>query len=102
MGWFVNCGHQIDGIAGGCEEEELEDGVVGATGEGPEQINIASYVDYQIQRLRFEGYSRAGLDVRSLADGIAGGGTSGIRLSGSSYAARLKSKSNGRNLLCIS
>ena len=48
VGWFVDSGHQVNGVAGGGEEEELEDGVVGAVGEGPEEIDITRYVDNQI------------------------------------------------------
>lgn len=59
MSGLVGGGHEVDGVAGGGEEEELEDGVVGAICEGPEEVNVASYVDHEIEGLRFEGDTRA-------------------------------------------
>lgn len=38
MGGLVGCSHQVDGVSGAGEEEDLKDGVVGAVGEGPEEI----------------------------------------------------------------
>ncbi|RDW88112.1 hypothetical protein BP6252_00144 [Coleophoma cylindrospora] len=58
---LVRCGHQVDGVAGAGEEEELEDGVVGAVGEGPEEIEVPRHVDEQIEGLRLEGDSRTAL-----------------------------------------
>jgi len=36
VGGLVGGGHEIEGVPRGAEEEELEDGVVGRVGEGPE------------------------------------------------------------------
>jgi len=57
VSWLVCCGHQVDCVGGAAYEEDLEDGVVGAIGEGPEEIEVASYVDDEIESLRLEGYS---------------------------------------------
>ena len=54
MRGLVRCGHQVDGVAGRGEEEQLEDGVVKAVAEGPEEVEVAGYIDDQVQRLRFE------------------------------------------------
>jgi hypothetical protein len=61
MGGLVAGGHEVDGIARGGKEKKLEDGVVGGVGEGPEQIEVAGYVDDKVQSLRFEGDTGAGL-----------------------------------------
>jgi len=48
VGRLVRVGHKVDGVAGRAEEEQLENGVVGAVEEGPEEIDIARYVHYQV------------------------------------------------------
>ena len=63
VGGFVGCGHEVDGVARGGYEEDLEDGVVGGVGEGCEDVEVAGYVDDEVEGLRFEGYSGAGLGI---------------------------------------
>jgi hypothetical protein len=48
---FVGCCHEINGVAGGTEEEELEGCVVGAVGEGPEDIEVAGGVYDEVESL---------------------------------------------------
>lgn len=55
VGGFVGCCHEVDCVAGCTEEEQLESGVVGAVGEGPEDIEVAGYVYDEVESLRFEG-----------------------------------------------
>jgi hypothetical protein len=43
---FVGCGHKVNCVARGGEEEDFEDCIVGAVGEGPEEVDVAGYVDY--------------------------------------------------------
>lgn len=45
VGWFIGSSHDVDCIARGGEEEELEDGVVDTVGEGPEEVKVPSYID---------------------------------------------------------
>ena len=53
--------HLVEGVAGGGEEEELEDGVIIVDVEGGEDIEVAGYVDEEVEGLGFEGYAGAGL-----------------------------------------
>ena len=48
VGWFVDCSHQVDGIARGGEEKELEDSIICDVCKGPEEIEIAGNIDNQI------------------------------------------------------
>jgi hypothetical protein len=38
VSWLVRGCHEIDRIAGGCQEEELEDSIVCAIRKGPEEV----------------------------------------------------------------
>jgi hypothetical protein len=70
VGRLVGCCHEVDCVAGGGEEEDLVDGVVGAVGEGPEDVEVAGYVDDEVEGLGFEGYSCAGLGGLLALDAI--------------------------------
>lgn len=48
---FVFCGHEVDCVPAGTEEEELEDGVVEGFVEVPEEIKVPCYVDYKVEGL---------------------------------------------------
>ena len=43
---LVGCCHEVDCIAGRGDEEDFEDCIVGAVGEGPEEVYVAGYIDY--------------------------------------------------------
>ena len=51
--------HEIDDVDGGADEEDLEGGVVERAREVecPEQIEVACYIDGEVEELRFEGYA---------------------------------------------
>ena len=69
LGRFVVIEHEVEGVGLGGEEEELENGVVeGSGGEGPEDVEVAGYVDYHVKSLGFEGDAGAALDRLVLAE----------------------------------
>jgi len=63
VGGFVGGGHEVDGVAGGCEEEQFEGGVVEGIGEGPEEVEVTGYVDEEVKGLGFEGDAGAGVGL---------------------------------------
>ena len=54
MGWFVGGGHKVQSVAGRDNEENLENGIISAIGESPEEIEISGNVDNEVKGLRFE------------------------------------------------
>lgn len=64
VGGLVGVGHEIDDIALGADEEDLEDEVVDAVGR--KEIEVSSEVDEQIQALRLEGDARTALELHHL------------------------------------
>lgn len=61
VGRLVGCGHQVDGVPARGEEKQFEYCVIGRVGEGPEEVEVAGYIDYKVEGLGFEGDSCAGL-----------------------------------------
>lgn len=63
MCWLVVVEHEVDGVRGRADEDNLKDGVVEIIGivKCPEQVNVSCYIDNQIQKLRFKGDARRAL-----------------------------------------
>jgi hypothetical protein len=79
VGGLVRRGHDIYGVPGRGEEEDLEDGVPGAVGEGPEYVDVPGDIYYKIEGLGFEGDAGARLKVgvRGVSFGRLGARASG-------------------------
>lgn len=63
MGGLIVVQHQINGVRGRADEDDLKDGIVERFGfvKGPEQVDVPGDVDNQIEQLRFEGDARCAL-----------------------------------------
>jgi hypothetical protein len=63
VGGFVVVEHQVDGVSRGANEDNLENGVVEVLRvvERPEQVDVASDVNEEVQELRLEGYAGCAL-----------------------------------------
>jgi hypothetical protein len=48
--------HEVDGVRGGADENDLEDSVVEGAGlvEGPQQVDVSREVDNEVEELRLE------------------------------------------------
>jgi hypothetical protein len=54
--WLEIVEHEVHGVRGGADKDDFEDGVVQRTRvvEGPEQVDVSSEVNNQVQKLRLE------------------------------------------------
>lgn len=59
--------HEVYGVCGCANENDLEDGIVQRVGvvEGPEKVNVSSQVNNQVQELRLERDASCALFERS-------------------------------------
>ena len=72
LGGFVVVEHEVDGVRGGADEDDLEDGVVERLGlvEGPEKIDVTRNVYDEVEELRLE--RDAGCALLRLDDAVCG------------------------------
>ena len=63
MGGPVVVEHEVDGVGGGDEEDDLENGEVQLRElvKGPQQVDITRDVDNEVEELRFERDAVGGL-----------------------------------------
>jgi hypothetical protein len=63
VGGFEIVEHEVYGVRGRADEDNLEDGVVERLGlvEGPQQIDVSCEVDDEVQELRLERNARCAL-----------------------------------------
>lgn len=99
MGRLEIVEHEVDGVCGSADEDNLKDGVVQRFRlvKGPDKVDISRQVDDEVKELGFERDARRALVIVRCATTIAMG--CHVRLMFSSYAARSKSKTGGINPL---
>jgi hypothetical protein len=53
VGGLVVVEHEVDGVRGGADEDDLEDGVVERAGrvEGPEKVDVSRHVYDEVEEL---------------------------------------------------
>ena len=63
MCWLVVIQHQVYGVGRRYNEDDLENSVVETCGfvKGPEQVEVPSYVDSEVEKLRFKRYAGCAL-----------------------------------------
>ena len=102
MGGLVVVEHQVDGVRGSTDEDDLENGVVERLGlvEGPEKIDVARNVYDEVEELRLE--RDTGCALLQLDGAVCGRqGFMGVRLTTSSSEAESKWTADGKDPLGV-
>lgn len=100
VGRLVVVKHQVDGVRGAADKDDLEDGVVERFRqvEGPEKVDVSCHVYNEVEELRLE--RDAGRALLLLGHARGGGrGFLGVRSTTSSSEARSKWRGDGRDPL---
>lgn len=66
MRWFIVGEHEVYNVGLRADEDDLEDGVPHVFGRvGPEEVEVACYVDGKVEELGFEGDAGCALEAIS-------------------------------------